>query len=222
MTTLNYWPNYWPYVRRKNLRRDLHLVAGPLVEPVSLELARQHLRIQAEGSPATHEDDSLISEVFLPAARESCEQYLGAALAPQTLELVMESFPYYHHRDIELPFGPVHAIDSINYLVDEVATAFVDYNFALYGDRVRLVHNASWPSADDSPQAVTIRYQTGYSLPGASPDYAPLPATLRAAVLLTLSQIYDHCMEGTICDISDIPVGCKYLLDPWKRRLGFV
>ena len=214
--------DYWPYKRRSVIRKDLRVVAPPTSEPVSLELARKHLRIEPEGSPAVHEDDQLINDIYLPAAREACEQYLGAALAPQTLEFSLSRFPgHWHDRDIDLPFGPVHAIDSINYKLDGVITSFYDYNFASYGDRIRLIEGGSWPTADDYPDTVQIRYQTGYSLPDASPDYAPLPAALRAAILLSLSQIYDNCMQGTVCDITYLPPGCHYLLDPYVRKMGF-
>lgn len=222
MTT---YPAYWPYTRRTSIRRDLYVLRPPSVEPISLELARQHLRLETMGSPAVHEDDTLIQEIYLPAAREACEQYLGASLAPQTLEYVLDAFPpdryYAPGREIDLPFGPVIGIDAIIYKAGNIDTSFADYNFAAYGDRVRLTQGSSWPNTDDYPNAVTIRYEAGYSLPGASPDFYPLPAALRSAILLTLAQIYDNCVQGTTCDITELPAGVHYLLDPYVRRMRF-
>ena len=216
---------YWPFTRRVDIRTGLRVKVFPTVEPVTLALARSHLRLETTGSPPTHPDDSLIETVYLPAAREACEQYLGASLAPQTVELTLSGFPSWsgltQPRDIELPFGPVLAIDAFTYVAGGVTLGFADYNFDSFGDRVRLLETATWPNTDDVPNAVTVRYEAGYSTPDSSPNPAPLPASIRAAILLTLSQIYDNCQEGTICDISDLPVGVKYLLDPYRRKMGF-
>lgn len=215
----------WPYTRRVDIRRGLKVKVFPTVEPVDLATAKSHLRIAVEGSPDSHPDDALIRDIYLPAAREACEQYLGSALAPQTLELSLSGFPGWdgsgYPRDISLPFGPITFVDSVAYTAGGVGAFFSDYNTDLFGDRIRLTESASWPTTDDEPNAVVIRYHAGYSSVGASPNPDPIPASIRAAILLTLSNIYDNCQEGTICDIHDLPVACKYLLNPYIRRMGF-
>jgi hypothetical protein len=51
-------------------------------EPISLELARLHLRLTPdEDSPPTHPDDAWLEEIGIPAAREYCEGFLGYSLA---------------------------------------------------------------------------------------------------------------------------------------------
>jgi uncharacterized phiE125 gp8 family phage protein len=218
--------NYWPYRRRVDVRTGLRVKVHPLVEPIDLATARAHLRLDTSGSPPTHPDDDLIQNIYLPAAREACEQYLGSALAPQTLEYSLDQFPGWdgncYPRDIDLPFGPLIAVDSVTYILSGTATQFSSFNTDLFADRIRLTEFASWPTTDDEPNAVVVRYESGYSTPDSSPNPNPLPAAIRAAILLTLSSIYDNCQEGTICDIHDMPVACKYLLDPYRRRLGFL
>jgi hypothetical protein len=51
-------------------------------EPISLTLARLHLRITPdEDSPPFHPDDDWLTEIGIPAAREYCEGFLGYTLA---------------------------------------------------------------------------------------------------------------------------------------------
>lgn len=225
---------YWPYLRRVHVRRGLKIVVQATDEPIDIVTARTHLRIDAIGSPPSHPDDALITGIYLPAAREACEQYLGASLAPQTLELSIgaEDRGFYAFgtgllqgfglpREFELPMGPLLGIESVTYTQDGVDSSFTDFNADLFTDRVRLTQNGTWPNTDDVPNPIVIRYQAGYSTPGASPQDYQMPQALRAAILLTLSQIYDNCTQGTICDINSVPVAVTYLLDPYKRRIGF-
>lgn len=223
---------YWPYVRRVEPRMGLRLVVLPSGEPIDLETARTHLRLDTTGSPPTHPDDSLITGIYLPAAREACEQYLGASLAPQFWELTLgpkNSFdwcdtlwlPSGMPVSVDLPMGPVLGVESVTYTSGAASADFTDYDSDTYTDRIRISDGASWPTTDNVPVPIVIRYQAGYSLPDGSPQDYPLPASLRAAILLALSNIYDNCTAGTICDIGSLPAAVKYLLDPYKRRMGF-
>ena len=56
----------------------VQVVSPPAIEPVSLDLARQHCRIDSNA------DDSLI-QVYITAARTMAEAYLSRALITQTL-----------------------------------------------------------------------------------------------------------------------------------------
>lgn len=224
---------YWPYTRRTEIRRGLKLVVGVTSEPIDIDTARQHLRLDTTGSPPSHPDDSLLTTIYIPAAREACEQYLGAALAPQTFQLSIGPYDGDNVYGLgawgdfglpitfELPMGPLLGVESVTYVADGVDTPFTGFDVDTYTDRIRLQNGSSWPTTDDVPNPIIIRYQAGYSLPSDSPQDYVLPSSLRAAMLLTLSQVYDNCTQGTICDIHDLPAGVKYLLDPYKRRLGW-
>lgn len=67
---------------------SLRVLTPPAVEPVSLDLLREHLRLDEDF------DDSLL-ETYLAAARDSAEKYLGRALIPQTLQYTLS-----HKSDI--------------------------------------------------------------------------------------------------------------------------
>lgn len=138
--------NVWLRQQADLLRYGLRTVGEVTVEPITLVEARDHLRVDTyeEGSPAeTVSDDDAWIEAQLPAAREYCEQYLGRALAPRTVELALNAFPTVSVGDppgpaFVLPFGPAQSITSLVYL-DQVAadaayTVAYDAEFLISAD----------------------------------------------------------------------------------------
>ena len=51
----------------------LKQISPPSVEPISLEKARLHLRLDTSGSPPSHPDDSLVTSL-ITAVRENAEE----------------------------------------------------------------------------------------------------------------------------------------------------
>lgn len=219
----------------------LKVIAQPSGEQISLADARLHLRLDDDGdSPPTHPDDPWLSAVGIPAAREYCEGDLARALAPQTLELALESFDaeivfvtrhgrriWHRHRHdvIELPMSPVRSVTSVKYTDTDGTERTLDttiYDVDLYSAPARIVlaFGASWPATQDIPNAVKIRYEAGYTLPGDSPDTDPLPAALRAAMLLVLGALYENREDQTEARLSQIPLGAMALMAPYRLRLG--
>ena len=213
----------WPGVRRSDIRRGLKVTQQPATEPIDLATAYLQCKVVTTGSPAASPDDDLLN-IFIPAAREACENYCGRALAPQGLSLVLDRFPdTYDLQSIELPMGPLQTVDSVQYVDTGGATQTLDsaiYNIDSYSSRIVLADSQTWPATAIHPTAVTIDYVAGYQTPATSPTEPHLPASLRAAVLLTLSHIYDVCQTGNVCDITDLPQAAKYLLDPYRVRAG--
>ena len=146
-------------------------ITAVTAEPVSLQEAR--LQCKVDSDDTTH-DAVLLS--LITAAREFAEHYTGRALAPQTLELALDEFP----DVITLPMPPVASITSINYTDtagDEQTLAADQYSLSLYGDS-RLVtpaYGVTWPSTQAIPDAVRVKYVTGYT---------NCPRAVKAALLL--------------------------------------
>lgn len=182
--------------------------------------ARLHLRLDDDGdSPAAHPDDTLI-KALISAAREYCEGWLGRALAPQTVEYAIDVFP---DGSIYLPMSPVVALTSVKYTdINAVVQTFTGYDFDSYSEpsRVRLVVNGTWPTIYDTPNAVKVRYQAGYSLPGDSPNTNPLPFSLKAAMLLVLGSLYEQRENSSADKLEDIPLGAQALMIPYRIRLA--
>lgn len=204
------------------------VVTAIQTEPVSLDEARLHLRIDADN---TSEDD-LISALIV-TAREVAEQYTGRALAPQTLEAALDEFPnlrsrqWTHRRqtlarcdEIELPRPPVTAVASIKYTDLDGTEQTVDptwYSLSTYGDsrEITLAYGRFWPFTQPIADAVRIRFAAGYGADGGP----ALPKAVKAAILLLVGHLYEN-RQDVIADVRavavQIPMGAEALLDTVK------
>lgn len=202
----------------------LRIVARPTVEPISLEEARLHLRLDAQGSPPAHPDDSLIMDQ-LAAAREYAENFLGRTLSVYTYELVGDGFVA---AGIELPMPPIVGIQSVKYL-DATGTeqtlpssdyqVQVDENFSVF---LLPAEGKLWPATQIGvTDAVRIRYEAGYDDASSSPAGIQLPRSIRAAILLMLGHLYWNREATTQGGLSEIPLGVAALLTPYQLRKSF-
>ncbi len=85
-------------------------------EPLSLSLARLHLKLDAEleGAEALHPDDALVN-VLISAAREHAENFTGLSLVNRDHSFSLDEFPCSY---IDLQVWPVTDITEVSY-VDE-------------------------------------------------------------------------------------------------------
>jgi uncharacterized phiE125 gp8 family phage protein len=196
------------------------VLVQPTVEPITLEQARLHLRLDAYDSPPTHPDDTLI-QALITASREWCEAFTGRSLAVKTLELALDCFPGVD--PITLPGAPVHSISSFVYIDgDGVQQDLAGYQFDTYTDPPRILPavDTYWPATRSQMNALRIRYVAGFTLPEDSPDVEPLPKSLLAAMLLTLGHLYENREDTSIQELSPIPMGAQALMRPWRLHTG--
>jgi uncharacterized phiE125 gp8 family phage protein len=171
-------------------------------EPVTLAEARLHIKADTDTS-----EDALIS-AWIGAARETAEHYTGLSLAPQTLELALDSFP---DGAIKLPRGPVTSITSVIYIdasEDSQTVSDADYALDDYSTPLWAVpaHDTSWPSTLDAANAVKVRYVAGY---------AACPNAAKAAILLMVAWLNEN--RGDSIQPDDIqPPAAKSLLNTIK------
>lgn len=174
-------------------------------EPVPLEEARLHIKADSDTT-----EDALI-EAWITAAREVAEQYTGRALAVQTLEMALNDFPSEGCQVIELDMPPVASITSVKYTDAagvEQTVASGDYALSLYGEACALAptYGKYWPSPQEIPDAVRIRYVTGYTV---------APKAVKAAILLMVAFLYENRGDAVLAD--DIqPPAAKSLLGTVK------
>lgn len=191
-------------------------ISEPTAELITLEEARLHLKLDAEGSPATHPDDSLV-QVLITAARQSAENFLNAKVGEWQLELRLSDFA----DEIEIP-DPVVSIDQVTYIDTAGATQTVsatDYELAGTPDApiLRPVYGEAWPSdVRNQGDAVRIRYTTGYST--GSPN--TLPSAIKAAMLLTIGHLYANRQAVAEKQAYELPLGVTSLLQPYRRQMG--
>jgi uncharacterized phiE125 gp8 family phage protein len=85
-----------------NSEFQFEIVTDLAVEPVTLQEAKDYMRISSES------ENDLIEEL-ITSARERIEKYTGLSLGLKTLK----AYWFYFHIPAEIPYGPVTAINSV-------------------------------------------------------------------------------------------------------------
>lgn len=187
----------------------------PSYEPVTLERARQHLRLVATGSPESHPDDDLVND-YITAARVMAEQFTDRIIVQREYDLRATAFAHY----MTLPVAPVVSIDSIEYTdTDGASQTFTDYVVDLNREPARL-YIEDPPSIEDDSRivlTVTAGYRSGESPPGAD----LVPQTIKQAILMLVGHFYENRETVNIGNItSKVPMAFEALL--WPHRLAGV
>lgn len=145
--------------------------------------------------------------------------WLGRALGAQTLEAKLDSFAAMD--GLRLPYPPLIDVASIKYLDSSGDEQTADpSSYEIRGDRIGLAYGQSWPTPLDHPESVRVRYRAGYvANPEADPLVNALPAAIRAAILLMVSDLFENrgsVVTGTIA--SEIPMqgAVRNLLGPYQ------
>lgn len=193
----------------------LVLVTPPAVEPVTLDAAKLHCRVDNDVTA----DDTLIS-ALITAARQWVEEATGRALITQTWRLALRAFPA--EREVRLPRGPVQSVTSLTYL-DRATSLRVTVAPATYllssdnwGAELMPAPGATWPTASlaDHPEAVAVTYATGYGAGAAS-----VPQPLVAAMQLLIAHLYanrEAVVVGPESGIGSVPFTVEALTAPYR------
>lgn len=199
---------------------------APGVEPVSLAMAKNHLRVDSDLS----QDDELI-QMLIGAARRYAEAYTGRSFISQGWRLVMDSFPGVGQTGVEwgrpyslpgnavlLERGPVLSIASITYTDMAGATQTMpstDYAFDVSGPlpRITPIFGKVWPIPLPQIGAVAVNYTAGY---GTAPS--DVPEGIRHWMLIRLTTLYRNREEVAILGRGKVEL-LPYvdgLLDPYR------
>lgn len=198
----------------------LTLVTKPTEEPVTLDEAKAHLRVESTA------EDALI-QALIAAAREYAESVTGRQLVTATWDLKLDAFPA-DGAAIELPKAPLRSITSVTYVDTAGATQtwasgkyVVDAPSgpeALPG-RLAPAYGESYPATRDTLNAVTIRFEAGYG------TAADVPQAIKQAMLLHIGHLYENRQSvvvgaGAGAAIA-VPQATDWLLAPYRVTLGF-
>lgn len=141
---------------------------------------------------------------FIAAATAHAQAYLGKAIGAQEWALSLDDFA----DEIELPLGPVTAVDGVTYLdADRVERTLDDgvYILDLVSTPQRIVRDPdeSWPdTAAGVPNAVTVAFTTGF---------ATAPAEVVQAIQMAVASWWQSREAGMF------PAGALALLQPLRR-----
>jgi uncharacterized phiE125 gp8 family phage protein len=135
----------------------LQLITAPAVEPLSVEEAKLHCKVEDTA------DDGLVRSM-IQAAREVAEHKTGRALIEQRWERVLDGFP------CVLPLGhpPLIAVESLKYVdVGGVEQTLSPSGYQVDGvqepGRILAGYSQSWPSTRSQVNAVRARFIAGYA-----------------------------------------------------------
>lgn len=165
------------------MRWALAQIEPPAEEPVSLDEAKLHLRVDGD------EDDAWINRA-ISAAREYCEDAQGRAFVSRKLRLSLERWPC--GRSIHLPRPPLQSIEAVTYMPADGTTKTLDPSLyvvdaASEPGAIHLNSDASWPSEKLAPgMPIRIEFRAGY---GAAPS---VPERVKQAMLLLVGHWYEN------------------------------
>lgn len=179
-------------------------LAGPAIEPVTLDEAKAHLRVDFS------DDDDLIT-ALIKTATASLESYTRTRLITQTVQVTADSFLKLR----SLPVWPVQSVVSVVYDdLDGVETtwdpALFTHRRSVKPNQIVPAYEETWPHARDHVDAVRVTLVVGYG--DAAED---VPAEIRHAMKLMISELYNNRELAVVgASVADAPVTVKTLAHP--------
>ena len=176
---------------------SLSRTTAPTELLVTLAEAREQLRVDTTGSPATAADDAIIQTLIEAITQEidAGTGWLGRALAPQTWTLTLSQFP----SVIRLPYPPLISVTSLTYtdLSGNSQTLTEGTDFRVITETgiaagpacLVPVYLGTWPAARSDFDTVRVVFQCGYG--AGSPVAADIPEIIKRYVLAALTVAYD-------------------------------
>lgn len=211
------------------------VIRPPAFEPISLEQARQHLRVDVyPGSPGGHPDDDLIIRAIV-AARERAEEITRRALVEQGLRLVaagwyLNGWQRTCRHGIDLLRPPLISVDQVAYYDDANALQVVDPSHYFVEEtqpvqRLRFASSFAYPCTYVRADAVRVDYTAGYvGLASPVADQAEaasgIPASIINGMLLLIGDMYEH-REPTVIGSITANTGAADALFESKRVHNF-
>lgn len=217
---------------------NITTVSAPPFEPIGLEYLYDALRLDTEGSPPTHFDDTRLA-ALISAGREVVEKMTRRSLVRRTLRASFSMFPVsdstyaaataaqrmVYLRKIPLYYGPVQSVESVQYYDTSNALQTVDSADYYLTDepvpQLRFLTTFSAPTVYDRPDAVRVTYVAGYEVQGSpgntAEDYrANIPAALQEAVAMHVQGQYDEMLPQ---DKDSLDKALEALVQPFRLQI---
>lgn len=155
----------------------LTTVTPPTSEPLLLQEAKDHLRVDSD-------DENALVQRLIQSARVDAENFLNRRIARATLKLQLDHFPgaYDHgycrdgltrrHRSgvdaIRPPSPPLVSVTSITYVdangdTQTLATDAYQVDSDSEPGRIVPAYGTCWPATRCQPNAVAVTYVAGYA-----------------------------------------------------------
>lgn len=192
----------------------LTLLTAPAEPLISTSDAKAWLRVTSSA------EDALIASLVAAAQGylDGRDGILGRALVTQTWAYTLPAFP---SGSLVLPLPRVQSITSVEYFdadgVEQTLSSAV-YRLVANDDDALLevVDGETWPSAMARNDAVTITFVTGYGAASA------VPAPITTAAKLLLANWFEARAATTDKPMSELPMGVRALLMPYRVPRGLI
>ncbi len=186
----------------------LILTSGPSVEPLSLDDAKLHCRVDGDA------EDVLIASLIL-AARLHVEHCLDLALISQSWSLYLDRWPDARH--VEIPLAPLISVDAVRLYSPTNTFVTLDpdlFVVDLASRRARIARNdgQSWPLPGRAVNGIEIAFTAGY---GTTADEVPMP--IRHALRMLVAHWYEAREPVLFGENADpVPAPVASLLAPYR------
>lgn len=216
------------------LHWSLQQIMAPIQEPVTLDEAKAHLRVDLDA-----DDDLILS--LITEARETLEIEMGRQFLQATFVMGVDAFPHPPHRHlvsfayggvgavsgfapfwhhthhlIRVPRPPLQSVDQVTYIDTSGATQVLSTD--VYGvdtlsepGQLYLKPGQSWPATSAIPNAVQVQYIAGYD------DALYVPAGIKSAIKLLVGHYYENREAVTDAKVDVLPLGIQRLI--WLNRV---
>lgn len=185
----------------------LVLTGAPAAEPVSLDEAKAHLKID-------HADEDVMLASLMLTARLNIEQALSLALITQAWTYHLDQWPKV--RVVALPLSPLQAVAAVRVKKADGVSELIpptSYMVDLVSKPPRLIWNKG-ERRDPGVIAggIEIDLTVGFGASGAS-----VPAPLKHAILMLTAHWYEHRTPGAngANDVR-IPAAVSDLIQPFR------
>lgn len=169
-----------------------------VTEPVTVDEAKEQCRTELT-------DDEATLEGMIADARKAVENYTGAKIGAQTIELRCSEW-----SDLDnLLVAPVSSVTSVEYqdadgIEQTLATSVYEAVLIGLSPSIRLKVDQVWPTVRSVSNAITVTVEAGY---------ATIPPPMKRAILVTLSHWFDNRAD------AELPAGAKSLLRDFRRNI---
>lgn len=163
--------------------------------PITMDLARQHLRV----GNATHDDTLIAAKLDMAVA--VAEDLTGRFIRQRSVE-VEATLPVVEHPTLRLPV-PTTAVERLTASREPLSVDLWQLHADDYTASLSFVCSCSG-------MQISATLLVGY-------DEESLPPAIRAAVLLILGTLYDNESDALVGrSVSELPLTAEKLLLPWR------
>lgn len=178
----------------------------PAIEPVSIDEAKAHLRID---DPA---EDTYV-QALIVSTRVRVEVETRRALITQTWTQTHDQWP--DDAVVEIQLAPVQSVAGVTVRDAEGNAQAVDpslYRIDGESHPPRLVFNGTPPSPASVPAGIAVTFVAGYG-----DDGEDVPADIRQAMLILVADWFEHRdpLYGAV-DEGRLPARVASILNPYR------